>query len=221
MAERNINDIHILMDFIIRKERGAFITEPEKDEMLNFGQWDEYGDRWNDYQAIGVLPECLEPFKVTLTFDNASSVGGKVTKPDDFQHFISGLNVIYDNVRQVADKNAIVPVEDVELAATLKSQLRPVSLSKPKMVKSATTFDLYPQVPQAGYITYLKTPPTPNAVYIYVGRNPEYQPLSSTQLGWRDNHINVIIMRALSTIGINLNVGEIVQYAEQKAAQEK
>lgn len=221
MAERNINQVHQILSYVVRKERGSFVTDPEMDQMLNYGQWDEYDYQWKQYQGIGVLPECLEPFKVTLTFDNATSVGGKVTKPDDFQHYISGLNVVYDNVRLASDKNAIVPVEDVELAATLKSQLRPVSTSKPKMIKSATTFDLYPQVPQAGYITYLKTPPTPNAVYINVGRNPEYQPLASTQLGWRDNHINVIIMRALSTIGINLNVAEVTAYAEQKAAQEK
>lgn len=220
MAERNLNQIHEFISYVVRKERGQFVTDPEIDECLNYGQWDEYNLQWATYEKFGELPECLEPFKKTLQFDNATSVLGKITKPSDYQYYLNGYTITYDNVRQQSNTNAIVPIEDVELSAALKSQLRPVSTSKPKMISTSTTWNLYPQVPQAGYITYLKTPATPNAVYTYVGRDPEYDAGASTQLEWRDSHVNVIIMRALSTIGINLSVNDIVEYAEMKSKEE-
>jgi hypothetical protein len=216
MSERNIYQVHGLINDIIRKERGAFVTDPQIDEWLNMGQWDVYKAYWREYLLTDVLPEPLEVFKKRFSFSFATSVGGLVDKPSDYQHFLNSYTVTYDNERGQIDYNECVPLNEDEIVIARRSQLRPISKQRPKIVQGGSVFVLYPQEPQAGYVNYLKTPATPFADITYVNRTPTYNANGSTQLEWRDANTNEIILAALSYIGINLNEQQLTAYAEQK-----
>jgi hypothetical protein len=51
------------------------------------------------------------------------------------------------------------------------------------------------------------------------GRNIVYDPINSVQLEWRDTDINMILVKALLSVGINLSDAEVSQFAEMKSQQ--
>jgi hypothetical protein len=219
MANRNISNIQIITNYFIRKARGAFQTFDEVDSMLHFGQQTLYEIYWQEYLSSGVLPQALEAFKTRFTFTLATSVGGLVAKPADYGKFLNGYTINYNNTTQVSKRGKLVPINEDEVVDAVNSQLRPVSVEKPLILQGGSNFVLYPQQPMAGEINYLKMPVAPVFGYTQVGRVITYVPSTSTQLLWADNYINLVILQALSSIGINLNEQQITEYSESKAKQ--
>jgi hypothetical protein len=79
---------------------------------------------------------------------------------------------------------------------------------------------LYPsQDYYTGTIYYMKRPIKPVYGYTVVGRQIVYNPETSTQLQWRDTDIDTILLKALSSIGINLSDQEVSQFAELKSSE--
>lgn len=216
MAARDIYLIHTEINFILRKERGGFITDTEIDNMLDMGQKDVFAKYWQEYLRTGVLPDCLEVFKKRFSFSFTTSVGGLVTKPTDYEKFLNLKSITYNNTLGLAEVNAAIPLNEDEIAIAQRSQLRKITKQKPKIVQGANNFVLYPQEPQAGYVNYLKTPAVPFASISYVGRLQSYNAGASTQLEWRDGDVNEVILASLSYIGINLNEQQLTAYAEAK-----
>lgn len=216
---RNISQVHIDMQYIIRKERGGFVTDAEIDNMLHMGQLDLYEQYWDEYLQSGVLPHPLENFKSRVSFSYADTPGGVLTRPAGYGHYLNGYGVTWNNERQKAIRRAFVPLNESEIDDALNSQLRPIAKTSPAIIQGANSFILYPQEPQAGYIIYLITPVKPVFGYTENGRTITYNSATSVQLAWDDAHINEVMMKALSYIGINLNAQEITEYAENKANQ--
>ena len=92
-----------------------------------------------------------------------------------------------------------------------------ISQTLPKLYQ----IQLYPsQDSYTGTLYYMKRPIKPVYGYDIVGgRQIVYNPSTSTQLQWRDTDVDTILLKALSSIGINLSDQEVSQFAELKSSE--
>lgn len=212
MASRTIDEIYQLMQFVIRKQLGSFVTIPEATEALRAAQLDRFEFDFKQYQINQVVVDALSPFKVRTQFTSASD--GEVTVPANYQHLIGGVFTVTGST-----VNTVRFINDDELGDALTNQLRPVSTSRPIAVDSANGFQLYPQSQQTGFYSYLRIPNTPVYAYTQVGRVITYDAANSVQLEYYDVYIDNIIARALSYLGVNLDERGVQEFAQLQEQQ--
>jgi hypothetical protein len=105
-----------------------------------------------------------------------------------------------------------------EISFRLMSQIDPLTEEFPiGEVVSKGVFQLYPATGYTGKVTYLRRPNKPNAVYTVNGRVITINEPASTQIEWLENWQNAVLIKALSSIGINLGEQDIMQYSELKS----
>lgn len=209
-----LDKVHELLDLIIRKETNGFVTHAQKDNALHLGQVDYYNACFEEYGRTQTLHDALSPFKTTYSFSNNDSPSGVVTLPSGYAHLLDGYVTVFDNTYGVQRKK-ITFVNEEERSAALESQLRPPSTSRPIGELNSNTIQLYPAEPMAGVVTYMKQPVKPQFAYNQSGRTITYNSGSSTQLLWSDLYIPKVVLKALSYLGVNLNEGDLVKYAEK------
>jgi len=79
------------------------------------------------------------------------------------------------------------------------------------------TFRLYPTHAYNGNVTYLKRPVRPVFGYSVIsGRVIVYDAGTSTQLEWSSDWVNVILMKSLLSLGINIKDSDITNFAQAK-----
>ena len=109
-----------------------------------------------------------------------------------------------------------------ELADKLNSQINPPSENLPVGVMfQRRSIQLYPaNTVYTGFVNYMRRPIKPVYGYSVVGgRSIVYNPSQSVQLEWKDTDVNFILLKALSSIGINLSDQEASQFAEMKSQE--
>ena len=124
----------------------------------------------------------------------------------------SGHNVFYP----------IKMINEDERGDRLNSQIDPPTITAPVgEIVSLGQIQLYPKVDSyTGTVSYMRRPVKPLYDYSVVGgRVIVYNPSGSIQLEWRDTDINAILLKALSSIGINLSDQEVSQFAEAKSQE--
>lgn len=211
---RNINDLYNFYQYILRKERGVFITRQQFNSNLDAGQLDAFQEWFAPYGDTQILHDALRPFRVYYQF--TSDAAGFVTFPDNYEHILGAAFTVSGST-----VNEITFVNDNEWVFAINSQGRPVSLSKPIAIDTSDGFSLYPQSTQTGFFTYLKRPVTPVLAYTQVGRVVTYDSASSTQLEWADSYINNIIAKALKYAGVNMDEQGVLAFAESYNEQTK
>ena len=212
MANRNINDICNILFYIVRKERGVFLTYPEAGMILDNGQMELLADSFAQYQVNQSIVDALSPFKKYTQFTSTSS--GDVVMPDDYQHLLGSVFTVSGST-----VNPVRFVNEDELPYAITSQLRPVTTTSPIAIDSALGFQLYPQSQQTGFFTYLRRPNIPVCAVTQVGRVITYDPVNSVQIEFYDIYINNIISRALKYLGINISEADIEQFAQLQQQQ--
>jgi hypothetical protein len=129
-------------------------------------------------------------------------------------------------------------INEDEIADRLNSQINPPTIIAPvaqmftEIISNNTppnppynssvsyNIQLYPKVDEyTGFINYMRRPIKPVYAYNVVGRNIQYIPQQSIQLEWRTTDINAILLKALSSLGINLGDQEVMQFAELKSQE--
>ena len=210
----NINDVYNFLTFIVRKERGVFITIPEAMQTLDNAQLEATEDWFAGYGATQILHDAIRKLRTQVQFTSASD--GMVTFAADYLHMIGNPYTVTGSTI-----NAVRFVNEDELPDALTSQLRPVSSSKPIAKDSSVGFQLYPQFLQTGFYNYLRRPNTPVLGYTQSGRTITYDPNTSTQLEFTDVYINNIISRALKFWGINMAEQDIQQFAQLQTQETK
>lgn len=210
----NINDVYNFLTFIVRKERGVFITIPEAMQTLDNAQLEATEDWFAGYGATQILHDAIRKLRTQVQFTSASD--GMVTFASDYLHMIGNPYTVTGSTI-----NAVRFVNEDELPYALTSQLRPVSSSKPIAKDSSVGFQLYPQFLQTGFYNYLRRPNTPVLGYTQSGRTITYDPNTSTQLEFTDVYINNIISRALKFWGINMAEQDIQQFAQLQTQETK
>lgn len=226
----NIKDCVDFLNFWIRKERGAFYTIEESVQLIDRAQLGYYNDIIPRYATSQIIKDTLEPFKTKLEFDELTTDNGKVYIYDP-----TYLNLLSFTIKYESDFNGRIiyyPVKMInedELADKLNSQIDPPSITAPigelltdKDSSNQTIYyiQLYPEFPNNGFLYYMRRPVSPKYAYTVIdGRVIVYDAANSIQLEWRDVDIDAILLKALSSIGINLSDQEVSQFAELKSQQ--
>lgn len=210
----NINDIYNIMVFIVRKERGVFITIPEFQNTLDNGQLEAVEDWFSSYGETQIIHDAIRKLRTQVQF--TCDGGGNVTFPADYLHMIGSPYTVTGS-----SVNAIRFVNEDELPYALTSQLRAISTTKPIAKDISTGFQISPQSVQIGFYNYLRRPASPVFGYTQSGRTITYNPATSTQLEFTDVYINNIISRALKFWGINMAEGDIQQFAQLQTLETK
>lgn len=204
---RTINDIYNFTLYLVRKERGVFLSPSSFNANLNAGQLDAVQEWFAPYGEDQNLHDALRPIRVYYQF--TSDAAGFVTFPTNYIHLLGQpFTVTGSTVNKVEFLN-----ED-ELPFRLTSQLRPVNNSYPIAVDTNVGFSIYPQSLQIGFFNYLRLPNAPVFAYTQVGRTITYDPLTSVQVDFLDIYVNNIIAKSLRYAGINMNEKEVSQFAE-------
>lgn len=109
-----------------------------------------------------------------------------------------------------------------ELADKLNSQINPPLVTAPVgIMYQRRSIQLFPNnTVYTGFVHYMRRPVKPVYGYSVVGgRSIVYNPSQSVQLEWKDTDVNFILLKALSSIGINLSDQEASQFAEMKSQE--
>lgn len=210
----NINDIYNQMLFIVRKERGVFVTVNEAMQTLDNAQLEAVEEWFSTYGTTQIIHDAIRKLRVQKSFTSDST--GLVTFDSDYLHLIGGAYTVSGSTI-----NNVRFLNEDELALALKSQLRVVSTSNPIAIDASVGFRLYPAATQSGFYNYLRRPATPVLGYTQSGRTITYDPNASTQLEFTDVYINNIISRALKFWGINMAEQDIQQFAQIQTQETK
>jgi hypothetical protein len=210
----NINDIYNQMLFIVRKERGVFVTVNEAMQTLDNAQLEATEEWFSTYGATQIIHDAIRKLRVQKSFTSDST--GLVTFDADYLHLIGGAYTVSGSTI-----NNVRFLNEDELALALKSQLRVVSTSNPIAIDASVGFRLYPAATQSGFYNYLRRPATPVLGYTQSGRTVTYDPNTSTQLEFTDVYINNIISRALKFWSINMAEQDIQQFAQIQTQETK
>lgn len=168
------------------------------------------------YEITSVLTEDLRKFKVVLG-DNLTTPltldsSGHLIYPSDYYivtsiiyYYVSGGNTYLRNVKILND---LQYGEAVSRVSTVPDEMFPVCN------RQATYIQFYPILTGNLSMTYLRLPVKPvwglDTTNGYYG----YDDANSVQLEWDDINIIDIISILLGDLGIPLNDGEVIQYAE-------
>ena len=210
----NINDIYNQMLFIVRKERGVFVTVNEAMQTLDNAQLEATEEWFSTYGTTQIIHDAIRKLRVQKSFTSDST--GLVTFDADYLHLIGGAYTVSGSTI-----NNVRFLNEDELALALKSQLRAVSTSNPIAIDASVGFRLYPAATQSGFYNYLRRPATPVLGYTQSGRTITYDPNTSTQLEFTDVYINNIISRALKFWSINMAEQDIQQFAQIQTQETK
>jgi hypothetical protein len=202
------------MIFIVRKERGVFVTIPEAMQTLDNAQLEAVEEWFSTYGTTQIIHDAIRKLRVQKNFTSDST--GLVTFDADYLHLIGGAYTVSGSTI-----NNVRFLNEDELALALKSQLRPVLESNPIAIDASVGFRLYPASTQTGFYNYLRRPATPVLGYTQSGRNITYDPNTSTQLEFTDVYINNIISRALKFWSINMAEQDIQQFAQIQTQETK
>lgn len=233
----NIKEAVDYLNFWIRKERGAFYTIEESVNIIDIAQNAYFNDIMPTYATSQIVKDTLQPFKETFTFSPTTTTNGRITINDINYYDLLDCTIQYTQNGRDTFYSIKMTNED-ELADKLNSQINPPLPTAP-VAQMFTTRDanqnvlyqiqFYPrQDIYDGFINYMRRPVKPIYGYSVVGgRVIEYNPslynpitgLGSRQLEWRNNDITLILLKALSSLGINLSDQEVSQFAELKTQQ--
>lgn len=229
----NIKEAVDYLNFWIRKERGAFYTIEESVNIIDIAQNAYFNDIMPKYATSQIVKDTLQPFKETQQFDPTTTTNGIITINSLDYYDLLDCTIQYTQNGRDTFYSIKMTNED-ELADKLNSQINPPIPTAPVGQMFTTRFpslldpqyvqyqiQLYPrQDIYNGFIYFMKRPRKPVYAYTVVGgRIIEYDAANSVQLEWRDNDITMILLKALSSIGINMSDQEVSQFAELKNQQ--
>lgn len=205
---RNISTLYDFFQYIVRKERGMFVTPQQFTDNLDAGQLDAFEEYFKPYGVDETIHDALRPFRVYYQF--TSDAAGIVTFPSDYQHLVgTPFSVMGSTV------NEITFINEDEFVGALNSQLRPVSLISPIALDTSNGFRMWPSQLQIGFFTYLRRPAIPVFAYTQVGRVITYNAAGSTQLEWLEVYWNNILAKALKYAGVNMDEAGITEFADK------
>ena len=219
-----LQDSFDLLNFWINKFTGAYYTIPELELLVDRGSLSLYEDIQPKYATSQRIKDALAPFKAQYNFVPANTVSGVVVVPSN-SNFLNLLDVQISY--QISDRTVYYQptmLNEDERAPILNSQINPVTITSPAAEVIAPRYiKMYPTpISSNGYtgtVTYLRRPVKPVFGYTVIsGRVIVYNPSTSTELEWSENWQNAVLVKALSSIGINIGEQDIQQFAETKSA---
>jgi len=211
----DLEDIFAFLNFYINKYTGSYYSISELESCLDYGQMAVYSDLKPKYATSQLSKECLSPFRATYNF--TTLISGYVIVPATNYLDLLAIQIYF----QISNRTIFYPIKlynEDEIADRSNSQTDPVTATSPIGEQTAPkTFRLYPTSAYNGNVSYLTRPIAPVFGYTVIsGRVIVYNPNTSTQLQWRDSEIPMVIVKALSSIGINIGSQEVMQWSQTK-----
>ena len=215
-----LQDSFNFLNFFINKATGSWYTIPELELVCDRGQMAYYNDQKPKYATSQLVKEILSPFRETYPFTPSNTVSGYIVIPSNVDYLdLLDIQIEFGISARTVYYGVKIVAED-ERANRLNSQIDPVTITSPIAEIIAPRFiRMYPTAAPGytGTITYLRRPAKPVFAYNLIsGRVIVFDEAASTNLEWRETEQNAVLLKALSTIGINLSDQEVVQYAEMK-----
>lgn len=220
---RTIWDYYQMLNFWVNKATGAFYTPQEAASKMDDAQMSVYEDLQPKYAASQRIKDALAPFKDRYDFTPSNTISGVIVVPSDrgflnlldvqIQYQISNTTIYYQPSMMNEDQRSFV----------LNSQINPVTITNPAAEVIAPRYiKLYPTpVASNGYtgtVSFLRRPATPVIGHTIVSQRVlVYDPSASTQLEWPENWGNVIMIKCLKSIGINISDADIMQWSEMNS----
>ena len=219
----NLQETFDFLNFWINKYTGAWYTISELEMVIDRGQMSLFNDMQLQYATSQRVKDALAPFRYSVDFNPASSQNGII----DIENLSSEIYVSLLDLRieftDAANRQNYVSVKmynEDELSFRLMSQIDPLTEQFPiGEVIDGGVFQLYPKTGYTGRVTFLRRPKKPHAVYTVNGRviDIDETNINTQQVEWLENWQNAVLIKALSSIGINLGEQDIMQYAELKS----
>lgn len=215
-----IADFHDYLNFYIDKYSGAYYAPEELDDAIHSGSVELFAELLPLYAVNQDIKDALAPFKSKYSFGTGDSALGVVTVPEVSKYQkLTGFQISFSENGATRYKPVKI-LNDDELGRRLNSQTNPVTATNPVGEETDLgVFQLYPQQAFTGEVRFLRTPTAPVFAYTTPDRVPVYNSAGSTQLEWRVTEHKKLLMKALSSLGINLADGDVVNYAELKQKQ--
>lgn len=213
----DINDVFNILNFWIGKERGAYYTIPELEDLTDVGQLAYYSDIKPRYATSQLVKEILSPFKKKYNFSPSNTVSGYIVIPSNLD-YLDLLDVQIEIA--LSGRTLYVPVPMVnedQRSFALNSQIDPVTVTNPIGEMDIPRFiRIYPVGSgYTGTVTYFSRPIKPVFGYTLIsGRTIVYDAATSTQLQWRQTELQQVILKSLKSIGINLSDEQVAQFAQ-------
>lgn len=105
-------------------------------------------------------------------------------------------------------------IQQDRLASYLNSKIDPIE-SNPVFLIQHEGFHFFPQTIGGARMSYVRTPPSIVWGYVEDGDGiPVYNPSTSQQPIWSEADMLNIIVRALALVGVNLQLGVVMQYSD-------
>lgn len=206
------------LNFWIRKERGAFYTIDELMLLMDRGQMAYYNDIVPKYATSQIIKDCLSPFRVKLQFTDNDTTDGLLTIGGNFLDLLD-VTIHFDQNGRTVYYPVKMTNED-EIGDRLNSQIDPPTTEAPVgEVVGLGQIQFYPAVDEyTGAARYLRRPNPPTCTYEVIGGRV-INITGGTPLEWRDSDVDAILLKSLSSIGINLSDQEVSQFAEMKTQE--
>jgi len=178
-----------------------------------------YSDNKARYATSQLIKEILSPFKRKYNFTPSDTISGYIVVPSNSNYLdLLDIEVTYQ-ISNTTVYVAVPVVNEDERSDKLRSQIDPVTITSPIAEMDIPRFiRMYPTAGYTGTVTYFTAPTKPVFGYTLIsGRAIVYDAATSTQLQWRDTEIVPVLLKALSSIGINLTAQDVSQFAEIKS----
>jgi hypothetical protein len=213
----NVNDMYRICQFAVNKAQNGYLTPSEfnltinqaqvsyQDYLLGEFQQYQYGrpQARINYSQNENIRQRLSPLitSATLTINGS----GESAYPADYVQADTIITTAFKRVRFVQQDS---------LYSYYNSEIDPIA-TNPIYLLEPTGFQFYPVTLGSAILTYVKDAPEIVWAYTTVSGRPVYSSSTSVQPVWDNVDLLEIISRALKLIGLNLQDGQVQQYANQ------
>jgi hypothetical protein len=213
----NVNDMYRICQFAVNKAQNGYLTPSEfnltinqaqvsyQDYLLGEFQQYQYGrpQARINYSQNENIRQRLSPLitSATLTINGS----GESAYPADYVQADTIITTAFKRVRFVQQDS---------LYSYYNSEIDPIA-TNPIYLLEPTGFQFYPVTLGSAILTYVKDAPEIVWAYTTVSGRPVYSSGTSVQPVWDNVDLLEIISRALKLIGLNLQDGQVQQYANQ------
>ena len=213
----NVNDMYRICQFAVNKAQNGYLTPSEfnltinqaqvsyQDYLLGEFQQYQYGrpQARINYSQNENIRQRLSPLitSATLTINGS----GESAYPADYVQADTVITTAFKRVRFVQQDS---------LYSYYNSEIDPIA-TNPIYLLEPTGFQFYPVTLGSAILTYIKDAPEIVWAYTTVSGRPVYSSGTSVQPVWDNVDLLEIIARALKLIGLNLQDGQVQQYANQ------
>jgi hypothetical protein len=216
----NVNDIYNEVRYLIRKDKGGYITNAEFNAISRLSETMLWNFWANQFDKTNQVPTAMRPFVIDADDDLYVGDEGQVMLPDDFGRILS---VRYGVVRALPsgaisiDYYVSLPLQESEIATVQYSAVRGPSITKRRFFHYLSGDKLVTLPRQKGNVVDLRYVSIPEFAVRAVTTDStndqeNYTSTGSTQYSWPDSERNNLIDLLLMHYGISIRDSEIGQW---------